>query len=135
MSAARYCSLVTLGEKNQPQARIVDPLEPDDAFSVYIATNPKSRKVMEIRKDARVTLLYFDAARLAYVTLIGRASEVKGPQKSAHRKSDWNGFFAADKPDSYTLYRVVPARIEITSAKDGLSGDAVTWRPEIVEFK
>lgn len=135
MTAARYCTLVTLGEAHQPQARVVDPIEPDEALTVYVATNPRSRKVEEIRKDPRVTLLYFDTTRAAYVTLIGRASEVAGAQKPAHHKKDWQNFFAIEKPDAYTLYRIVPSRIEVVSAKDGLGGDPTTWRPEIVNLK
>lgn len=135
MAAARFCTLVTLGEAHQPQARIVDPTEPDEAMTIYVATNPRSRKVGEIRKDPRVTLLYFDATRAAYVTLIGRAAEVTGPLKSSHHKADWETFFAIDQPDSYTLYRIVPSRIEVVSAKDGFGGDPTTWRPEVVTIK
>jgi len=135
MGGARFCTMVTVGELGQPQARVVDPLDPDPALVVYVATNPLSRKVGEIRKDPRVTLLYFDPARSAYVTLIGRAAEVPNPEKAAHRKKDWDAFFPADKPDAYTLYRIVPSRVEVVSAKDGLSGDPATWRPEIVDLK
>jgi general stress protein 26 len=135
MIDARFCTLVTIGEGNEPQARIVDPLEPDTALAVYVATNPRSRKVAEIRKDPRVTLLYFDPARFAYVTLVGRAVEVHGAEKAAHRKKDWQEFFPAEKPESYLLYRIVPSRAEVVSARDGLNGDPVTWRPEIVELR
>lgn len=134
MSGARFCALVTVGDLGQPQARIVDPLEPDPALVVYVATNPLSRKVGEIRKDPRVTLLYFDPARSAYVTLIGRAAEVPNPEKAAHRKKDWETYFPAARPDAYTLYRIKPTRVEVVSAKDGLSGDPATWRPEIVDL-
>lgn len=135
MIAARFCTLVTIGELGQPQARIVDPLEPDKALILYVATNPRSRKVAEISKDPRVTLLYFDAVRSAYVTVIGRAREVPSAEKPSHRKKDWDAFFPASKPESYTLYRIVPSRLEVVSEKDGLSGDPVTWRPEIVNVK
>ena len=134
MTGARFCTMVTIGELGQPQARVMDPLEPDSKLTVYVATNPLSRKVGEIGKDPRVTLLYFDPARSAYVTLIGRAAEVPNPEKAAHRKKDWDAFFPADKPDAYTLYRIVPSRVEVVSAKDGLSGDPATWRPEIVDL-
>jgi general stress protein 26 len=135
MTGARFCTLVTIGELGQPQARVVDPLEPDSAFVVYVATNPRSRKVGEIRKDPRVTLLYFDTARSAYVTLIGRADEVPDAGKAAHRKKDWDTFFPAGQPEAFTLYRIVPSRVELVSARDGLSGDPSTWRPEIVDLK
>ncbi len=135
MTAARFCTLVTLGEAHQPQARIVDPIQPDEALTVYVATNPRSRKVEEIRKDSRVTLLYFDTTRTAYVTLIGRATEVTGALKSSHYKPDWAAFFAIDKPETYTLYKIVPSRAEVVSAKDGFGADPTTWRPEIVSIK
>jgi len=134
VSGARFCTMVTIGDLGQPQARVVDPLDPDPALVVYVATNPLSRKVGEIRKDPRVTLLYFDPARSASVTLIGRAAEVPNPEKAAHRKKDWDAFFPADKPEAYILYRIVPSRVEVVSAKDGLSGDPATWRPEIVDL-
>lgn len=134
MSAARYCSLVTIGDRGAPQARIVDPLEPDASLAIHIATNPASRKVAEIARDPRVTLLYFDPARLAYVTVIGTAAEVKGSEKSERYKKEWEGFFSRARPDTYTLYRIVPSRIEVVSARDGLKGDAATWRPEIIDL-
>lgn len=135
MAAARYCTLVTLGDDHRPQARIVDPLGPDESFAIYIATNPLSRKVGEIRRDPRVTLLYFDTARLGYVTVIGEAREVDEAGKRSHHKNEWQPFFPREKPAAYILYRVNVQRLEVVSAKDGLSGDPTTWRPEIVELK
>jgi general stress protein 26 len=135
IATARFATFVTLGDAGTPQARIVDPLLPDAELVTYVATNPKSRKVREIRKDSRVTLLYFDPARPGYVTLVGRAHEVTGSEKQAHHKNDWQAFFPAERPASYVLYRIVPSRVEVVSAKDGLPGDPSTWRPEIVVLK
>src|SRR5512142_2101209 len=53
---ARYATFITLGPDGQPQARIVDPLGPDEDFAVWVSTNPATRKVAEIAKDPRVTL-------------------------------------------------------------------------------
>ncbi len=72
---ARYCTLVTIGEDGHPQARIVDPLGPDASFTMWIATNPLTRKVAQIRRDPRVTLLCFDAATSSYITVLGRGSD------------------------------------------------------------
>lgn len=135
MLTARYGALVTLGEDQGPQARIVDPLPPGPDFVVYFATNPRSRKVQEIGRNSRVTLLYFDSQRLAYVTLVGRATEARGAEKLSHHKPEWETFFPKAKPEAYTLYRILPSRLEVVSARDGLTGDPVTWRPEIVEMK
>lgn len=134
MTAARYCTMVTMGE-NEAQARIVDPIEPDAAFVVHVATNPRSRKVRELRADSRVTLLYFDTERLAYVTVVGRATEVEDALKPSHYKKEWEGFFHRGQPATYVLHRIVPTRLEVVSPKDGLSGDPVTWKPEIVDLK
>jgi hypothetical protein len=82
-----------------------------------------------------VTLLYFDPAALAYVTVVGRALEVKGAAKTSRYKPEWQGFFSLDRPESYSLYRIVPSRLEVVSPRDGLSGDPTTWHPETVDFK
>lgn len=135
MTAARFASLATTGPDGRVQARIVDPLPPTVAMEVYFATNPKSRKVGEIARDPRVTLLYFDATTMAYVTLIGDASPVIGAARAGHYKDDWSAFFPRDKPESWALYRVRPTRLEIVSAADGLSGDGLTWRPDSVDLR
>src|SRR5688572_11553929 len=59
---ARYCTFITLGDNGHPQARIVDPQAPDANFIMWIATNPLTRKVNQVRRDGRVTLACFDAA-------------------------------------------------------------------------
>ncbi len=134
MTAARYATMVTT-KAGEAQARIVDPLTPDASLVVYVATNPKSRKVAEIRADPRVTLLYFDTNRLAYVTLVGRATAVAGEEKATRHKNEWKPFFNHEQPETYTLYRILPSRLEVVSAKDGLSGDPLTWRPKIVDIR
>src|SRR5690349_20143768 len=67
---AHYCTFITVGEDGQPQARIVDPLAPDAAFTIWIATNPLTRKVEQVRRNPRVTLSCFDSATAGYVTVL-----------------------------------------------------------------
>lgn len=57
MAKARYCALVTIGDDGHPQARVVDPFAPEDDLTVWVATNPLTRKVGQIKRDARVTVL------------------------------------------------------------------------------
>ena len=133
---ARFCSLVTLGEDGHPQARIVDPIAPDETFTMWIATNPLTRKTQQIRRDGRVTLLCFDQATASYVTVLGRAALVAdAPTKRAHWKDDWSQIYR-DGPDSreVVLIRVTPARLEVVSESRGMIGDAKTWRPVAIEF-
>lgn len=133
---ARYCTLATIGEDGHPQARIVDPLGPDASFTLWIATNPLTRKVAQIRRDSRVTLLCFDAATSSYVTVLGRGAIVTDPAERARRwKDDWTPFYASGATgQDVMLIRVAPVRLEIVSVERGFSGDPKTWRPLTIDF-
>jgi general stress protein 26 len=133
---ARYCSFVTLGEDGSLQARIVDVFPPDEQMVVWIGTNPVTRKVAEVKKDPRATLLCFDPAGPAYVTLIGRADVVTdAAEKAARWKEDWAPFYKdKNRGDDYVLVRLRPRRLEIVSYPDKLLNDPASWRPLSVEF-
>lgn len=137
MEKARFCALVTVGVDGHPQARAVDPFAPEADMSVWIATNPITRKVEQIKKDPRVTLFYFDPAGPGYVTLLGTAQLVNDPTEKAKRwKEDWAAFYAdKNHGDDYVLIRVEPQRLEIVSYDHGLLNDPKTWRPVAVEFR
>jgi PPOX class probable F420-dependent enzyme len=132
MQQARYCGLITIGSDGQPQARVVDPFPPEEDFVVWLATNPKTRKVAQIRHDPRVTLYYFDPADPGYVTLFGRAELVDAPEEKAKRwKEEWSSFYNENnKGSDYMLIRVTPYRIEVVSYSQGLVNDSETWAPE-----
>jgi len=131
MTRARYATLTTIGEDGQPQARIMDPMVPDKDMTVWVGTNPLSRKVGEIRKNGRVTLLYFNTTRLEYATLTGVADIVTDKaEKARHWKAEWSSFYKEGaKGDDFVLIRVRPARIEIVSPQRKLVNDPKTWRP------
>lgn len=137
MEKARYCTLVTLGDDGYPQARVVDPFPPEDELTVWIATNPRTRKVADVRRNPRVTLLYFDAAAQAYATLVGRAQVVTDAAEKAKRwKKDWAHFYKDEnRGDDYVLIRVRPVRLEIVSGAHGLTNDPRTWRPVTVQWR
>jgi general stress protein 26 len=136
MLKARYCALITIGPGGQPQARPVDPFAPEEDLTVWIATNPVTRKVKEIRDDARVTLMYLDPAGDGYVTLIGKATLVGDPAEKARLwKDDWLAFYKdKNRGDDYQLIRVVPSRVEIVSGAHGLANDPQSWRPVSVDL-
>ena len=136
MQSAAYCTFITIGEDGQPQARIVDPTLPDSNLTIWIGTNSLTRKVNQIRRDARVTLLYFHAASASYVTVLGRAALVTDAGEKERRwKASWapfypNGFRGSD----FTLIRVTPTRLEISSPSRQMPSDPKTWLPVVVEF-
>src|SRR5688572_31458428 len=93
MQNAGYSTFITIGEDGQPQARIVDPTVPDPNLTIWIGTNSLTRKVNHIRRDARVTLLYFHALSASYVTVMGRAALVTDAGEKERRwKTSWVPF-------------------------------------------
>ena len=135
MQEARYCTLITIGADGQPQARIVDPFLPDSDLTIWIATNPLTRKVQEIRRDPRITLLYFSPTTFEYVTVIGTAVlDTDAAQKAAHWKAEWAALYKdQNRGEDYLLLRVKPSRLEVVSARRGMGNDPKTWRPVIVD--
>jgi len=136
MEKARYCALITIGDDGQPQARVVDPFLPDESMAIWIATNPASRKIAQIKKDARVTLYYLNPNNSGYVTILGKADLVDAmAEKEKHWKEAWS-FLYKDKyrGDDFTLIRVRARRLEIVSYPDRLINDPKTWRPVQVVF-
>jgi general stress protein 26 len=136
MQEVRYCTFITIGPDGQPQARVVDAGASDSGFVVWIGTNRVTRKVAEILKDPRVTLMYFNAAGQEYVTVIGKAVvDDDMTHKKAHWKPSW-GMMVKDeyRGADFTLIRVQPLRLEVSSVKRGIFNDPVNWKPAIVEL-
>jgi general stress protein 26 len=134
MTAARYCALITLDSSSRPQARTLDPFPPDENMVVWLGTNPRSRKVAEIRRNPRVTLYYFDREAQAYVTISGTARLVNDPKEKARRwKDEWKDFYP-DRAKDYLLIAVRPEKLEVVSVKKGIVGDPNTWKPPVVSF-
>lgn len=135
IEVSRYCALITVDANGHPQARTMDPFPPDENMIIWLATNPKSRKVREIRNDPRVTLYYADPGGSGYVTIAGIARLVDDPkQKARWWKEGWESFFT-DREENYILIRVTPRKLDILSYKHGITGDPVTWRAPSIEFK
>ena len=137
ISKARYGTFVTLGEKGEPRARIVDPFSPDSSFTVWVATNSATRKVKEIKRDSRVVILWFEPENPGYVTLAGRAQVVSDKaEKEKHWKDDWKVFYKdKNHGEDYVLIRVKPTHMEVISRSAGLDGDPKTWVPASVDFR
>lgn len=135
MSRARYATLSTVAGA-QPAARIVDPQAPDRDLTVWIATNPATRKVDEIRKNPRVSLTYFDATNLEYAMLAGTATIVTDRAEiRRHWKAEWKPFYAKGPDgDDIILLRVRPVHVEVVSPRHKLVNDAKTWRPVGVDL-
>lgn len=135
MSDARYCALITLDSSGHPHARTLDPFPPDENLVVWLGTNPRSRKVAEIRRHPHVTLYYFDREGQAYVTIRGLARLVNDEKEKAKRwKDEWRDFYP-DRAKDYLLIAVTPERLEVVSVKKGIVGNPRTWKPPSISFR
>jgi general stress protein 26 len=133
---AHFCSFVSIDANGQPQARVVDPIAPDANFTIWFATNPLTRKVDQVRRNPKVTMLCFDAASTSYVTVLGRAELVSDvAEKQRHWKADWAAIYPSGaKSDEVVLIKITPSRLEIVSDARGMIGDPKTWLPLAINF-
>ncbi len=128
------CTLVTVNELNQPHARVMDPLDPEKDFVVWLATNLRSRKVVHMQTNASVVLHYVDKNDNGYVSLYGQAELVNDiNEMENHWKPEWDKFYR-NKSEECILIKVKPTRLEIIDYKHGLSGDPVSWQPTAIVF-
>ncbi len=137
MKQAHFTTLVTISEDGQPQARVVDPSDPDPDLTVRIATNPSTRKVAQLRKNPRATPFYFDRASLSYVTPLGSAALIADPaEKERHWQPQWAPFFSGGpRRAGLVLIKFTPRALEIVSAPHKLLNDPQTWRPLTPELR
>ena len=54
----------------------------------WLATNPKTRKPEQIRRDGRVALFYLNPSANEYVAILGEAQIVEDPAEKARRWKD-----------------------------------------------
>ena len=134
IKSAYYTTLITLDNNNQPRARIVEPFLPKKNYVIWMATNPKSRKVTQIKNNSKTTLHYFDKNKLAYVSLMGNAFLVNDDAtKNKIWKDGWEKFYPNKKAD-YLLIKFIPKTIELINISDNFTGDVHTWKPHQVKL-
>ena len=74
IKSAGNVALITQDEKGIPQVRTMDPFEPEADFTVWLATQPNTRKVQQIKNNHRVTLYYPDKMTRAMWLSMARRS-------------------------------------------------------------
>jgi general stress protein 26 len=112
----------------------MEPFLPDNKFIIYLATNPLSRKVKEIKNNHRATLHYFDKNSVGYVSLMGKITiETNDSIKKSLWKAGWERFYK-NQDDDYMLLKFTPDYLEVISITEGLTGDKKTWKPSRVNL-
>ena len=134
IDSAYFATVITINNKGEAKARIMEPFKPEKDFSIYLATNPKTRKLKEIKENNAMTLHYFDRNNPGYVSLIGKVEIINDSiTKSQYFKKGWEAFYA-NRTDAYTLLKFTPKQLELISIRDKKTGDKTDWKPEIVHF-
>lgn len=133
MTNAKNCTLITVDSLGLAHARVMDPFLPENNFTVWMATKPKSLKVQQIEKNNKVTLFYFDETNSGYVSLQGKARVVKGKEEKNKRfKEAWKNFYK-NRTTDYLLIQFVPQKATVVSEKHNLLGDPIAWKaPELL---
>ena len=133
IDSAQCRTLITVDENGKPQARTMSPFPPEENMIIWLGTNPRSRKVQQIKNNPNVMVYYYDTKGASYVSVAGHARIVNDPEKIAHYwKEGWTRFYPDPEKD-YTLIEVTPERLEIVSFKYNLLWDS-TAKPHFVEF-
>ena len=134
MTFEETCALITLDDESRSVVRAMDPFLPERDFTVWFGTNPKSRKVDQIKKDARVTLYYLGSNSSGYVMIHGIAEIVNNQNEKEKRwKAEWEAFYP-NKPEDFILIKVSPEWMEVISYGHGVIGDPLTWETPRVIF-
>jgi len=130
-----FSTLITVDKNGQPRARVMEPFEPDKNFIIWLATNPKSRKVAQLKNNSKATLHYFDKNNLEYVSLMGNAFLINDNTiKSQKFKDGWDKFYKNQKED-YLLIKFIPKTLELISIPNEFTGDSLTWKPHKVQLR
>lgn len=134
ITEAGTCALITLDEKDHPMIRVMDPFLPEDDFTIWLGTNPKSRKVNQIKNNPNVTLYYLKSDASGYVVIHGIAQLVDDQKEKDKRwKDEWEAFYP-NKSEAYLLIKVSPEWMEVLSYTHGIAGDPTTWQTPVVYF-
>ncbi|MGJ8744766.1 pyridoxamine 5'-phosphate oxidase family protein [Polaribacter sp.] len=134
MKSAKNCALITVDSLRISHVRAMDPFLPEEDFTVWLGTNPKSEKVKQIQKNKQVSLFYFDKNNGSYVTLQGIAKLVNAESaKKKYWKKDWENFYK-NRTTDYILIKFTPNMAYIISEKHKLLGDSISWKVPSIKF-
>jgi len=134
ISSVKYCALITIDSTGCADIRTMNPFPPEDDMSVWMATNTRSRKYNEIKKNPNVTLYYANHSKAdGYVTIKGKAELINDSTEIMKRKRDyWNQAFPDWK--YLALIKVIPERLEVINYKRKFYNRDITWEVPALDF-
>lgn len=134
ISSVKYCALITIDSAGCADIRTMNPFPPEDDMTVWMATNSRSRKYNEIKKNPNVTLYYANHSKAdGYVTIKGKAVLVNDMAEKLKRKRDyWDQSFPDWK--YLILIKVIPERLEVINYKRKFYNSDPTWKVPSMDF-
>ena len=125
IEAKDYCFFITLSDEGHANARLMQPFRPEEDFTIWFGTSPRSRKVCEITANGQVAVSYENVGEHAYVTLMGRAQVERDIEaRRKYWRQEWAIFWpAGPEDDDYVLIKFVPSRIELMSIYRNVAPD------------
>ncbi len=113
-----FCVASTHGEDGSISVRVVQPLPLQDDWTVNTITNRRCRKVREIERSGRMTLLYQHDQSKSYVCLMGQAEIVEDVEL---KRSIWTPSYdrwntGGPENPATVFVRLATDRIELWSA-------------------
>ena len=131
---SKTCIFNTIDKSGGLSSRIMDPFVTNNGFIVYLVTNPKSRKVQEIKNNPRVSLTFQNKSQESYVTIKGRAFLIQDLDiKEKFWKKKWTPYYK-DIDKNALLIKVIPLSMEVVNSSKGIVGDKETWSPAKITF-
>lgn len=126
--------LVTVDGENKPQARAMSVFPPEPDWTLWLGTNPRSRKANQIKNNPNVMVYFYDTMGFSYVSVAGKARFVNEPdKKKKYWREGWTRFYP-DPENDYILIQVTPERMEICSFQYKLFWDENIKPTAIIEF-
>ncbi len=122
MRRKKYCLVSNVGPDGV-SARVLQPFPPGPDLDVWFGTGASSRKVAELRADARATIAYQDDDKSAGVMLMGRMEVVESLEVRQRRFMPMWYAFWPEGPSSadYVLLHFVPHQLEVWDASRGIT--------------
>jgi len=126
IEAAPSCVAITIDRNGNANARVVNPSQLSPVWTVRFMTDRRTRKFAEISHNGRLTLVYYDAAGGAYVTLVGAATII---EDAAVKRAIWQPAsyrWHPGGPDdpNVVLVEFFAERLETWNTPEGVVPDA-----------
>jgi general stress protein 26 len=134
IQATRFCSLMTVGESGQINARTMENLHPEEDLTIWIATSSKSRKLRDIQQNNQVTLIFLYTDENAYVTLLGVAHiETDLARREQLWREEWEAFFpGGPQSDDYMALRIEPQQVEVMNFARHVAPEPFGLQPAVL---